>query len=227
MIRNLKFLPMLLILVGPRLAHADLFGGDVAVLMQILSENIRRYYQLQQMIGQGREQMDYLRLINAGLDNSIGLLDSLPIKDEKVLAELRNFKEAVSRVETLYGKVPKSPDEALHFLHDQSVAESLRMANSFKDFSETQEKNSLLIAAQAREASPKGAARMQAETSAEILRTLSQLIRLNTQMLKLQSEQIAMANKNAKDEVAGFQKINQDLGNGFSRFNPDMKFITF
>lgn len=227
MIRSLKLLPMLLILVGPRLAHADLFGGDVAVLMQILSENIRRYYQLQQMIGQGREQMDYLRLINAGLDNSIGLLDSLPIKDEKVLAELRNFKEAVSRVETLYGKIPKSPDEALHFLHDQSVAESLRMANSFKDFSDTQEKNSLLIAAQAREASPKGAARMQAETSAEILRTLSQLIRLNTQMLKLQSEQIAMANKNAKDEVAGFQKINQDLGNGFSKFNPDMKFITF
>lgn len=68
---------------------------------------------------------------------------------------------------------------------------------------------------------------MQAETGAEILRTLSQLIWLNTQMLKLQSEQIAMANKLAKDDVAGFQKINQDLGNGFSKFKPDMKFITF
>lgn len=225
--RKIMIIPVFLILAVPRFAHADLFGGDVAVLMQILSENIRRYYQLQQMIGQGREQMDYLRLINSGLDNSIGLLDSLPIKDEKVLAELRNFKDAVSRVETLYGKIPTSPDGALHLLHDQSVAESLRMANSFKDFSETQEKNSLLIAAQAREASPKGAARMQAETSAEILRTLSQLIRLNTQMLKLQSEQIAMANKSAKDNVIGFQKINQDLGNGFSKFKPDMKFIAF
>lgn len=227
MLKFLRTLPLLLAIAFPKAARADLFGGDVAVLAQILVENIRRYQQLQQMIGQGRNQMDFLRTIHAGLDNSIGLLESLPIKDEKILAELRTFKDAVDRVQIIYGRIPKSPDEALHLLHDQSVAESLRMANSFKEFSDTQEKNSLLIAAQAREASPKGAARMQAETSAEILRTLSQLIRLNTQMLKLQSEQIAMANKSAKDEVAGFQKINQDLGNGFSKFKPDMKFIAF
>ena len=32
-----------------------------------------------------KDTKDYLRAINAGIDNSIGLLDSLPIKDEKVL----------------------------------------------------------------------------------------------------------------------------------------------
>jgi hypothetical protein len=199
----------------------------VAVLVQILSENIRRYYQLQEMIGQNKNQMEFLRAINAGLDNSIGLLESLPVKDEKLLGDLKEFRGAVQRVSDLYGSIPKSPEEALHLLHDQSVAESLRMANSFKDFSETQEKNSILIAAQARAASPKGAARMQAETSAEILRSLSQLIRLNTQMLKLQSEQLAMTNKQSKDGVAGFQKINADLGRGFSKFKPDMKFVRF
>lgn len=211
----------------PQNTKADMFGGDVAVLMQILQENIRHYFQLQQMIQQGRDADQYLRWVNSGLDNSIGLLESLPIKDENVLADLRQFKAAMGKVESVYGQIPKSPDEALHLLHDQSVAESLRMANSFKEFSETQEKNSLIIAAQAREASPKGAARMQAETSAEILRTLSQLIRLNTQMLKLQSEQVAMSNKSAKDNVAGFQKLNQDLGSGFSKFKPDMKFVKF
>lgn len=195
--------------------------------MQILQENIRHYYQLQQMIQQGKDSDDFLRALNSGLDNSIGLLDSLPIKDEKILADLRQFKAAMGKVESLYGSIPKSPDEALHLLHDQSVAESLRMATSFKEFSDAQEKNSEIIASQAREASPKGAARMQAETSAEILRTLSQLIRLNTQMLKLQSEQVAMSNKLAKDNVAGFKKINADLGSGFSKFKPDMKFVTF
>lgn len=212
----------------PALAFTDGSGwAAVGYLIKILEENYRRYVQLKQMIDTANGHYDYIRALNRGLDNSIGLLEALPIKDEKVLAELKNFKEAVSRVELLYGKIPKSPDEALHLLHDQSVAESLRMANSFKDFSETQEKNAVLIAAQAREASPKGAARMQAETSAEILRSLSQLIRLNTQVLKLQSEQIAMANKNAKDNVTGFQKINNDLSNGFSKFKPDMKFISF
>lgn len=213
---------------SPALAFSDGSGwAAVGYLIKILEENYRRYVQLKAMIDTANGHYDYIRALNRGLDNSIGLLEALPIKDEKVLAELKSFKEAVIRVELLYGKVPKSPEEALHLLHDQSVAESLRMANSFKDFSEMQEKNSRLIAVQAREASPKGAARMQAKTSAEILRSFSQLIRLNTQMLKLQSEQMAMANKAAKDNVAGFQKIQQDFGNGFSKFKPDMKFITF
>lgn len=212
----------------PAAAFTDGSGwAAVSYLIKILEENYRRYVQLKTMIDTANGHYDYIRALNRGLDNSVGLLETLPIKDEKILSELRDFKTAVAHIELLYGKIPKSPDEALHFLHDQSVAESLKMANSFKDFSDTQEKNSVLIAAQAREASPKGAARMQAETSAEILRTLSQLIRLNTQMLKMQSEQIAMSNKAAKDQVAGFQKINADLGSGFSKFKPDMKFISF
>lgn len=218
---------MLMALVSPGVARADLFGGDVAVLTQILAESIKQYYQLKQLIGQGQDNLDYLRWLNAGIDNSIGLLESLPIKDERILADLKEFKGAVQKVELLYGKVPKSPESALQLLHDETVAESLKMATSFKDYSEAQERNSRLIAAQAREASPKGAARMQAETSAEILSTLSQLIRLNTQMLKMQSEQFAMTNKSAKDGVASFQKVNQDLGTGFSKFKPDMKFVTF
>lgn len=197
------------------------------MLMQILSENIRRYYQLQQMIQQNRDADNYLRWINAGIDNSIGLLQSLPIKDEKVLADLREFKTALGKIENLYGRVPKSPEDTLQILHDQTVAESLRMANDFKEYSLTQEKNSEVIALQVRDASPKGAVRMQAETSAHILRSLSQLIRLNTQMLKLQSEQMASANKQSKDGVANFQKVSRDLGSGFSNFNPDMKFVRF
>lgn len=208
-----------------------LFDGSgwaaVGYLIKIVEENYRRYIQLRQMIDTASGHYDYIRALNRGLDNSIGLLEASPIRDEKILTNIRNFRDALSRVEILYGKVPKSPDEALHMLHDQSVAESVRMANSFITFSETQERNSIVIAAQARAASPKGAVRMQAETSAEILRTLSQLIRLNTQMLKLQSEQIAMANKSNKDQVVGFQKVNNDLGLGFSKFKPDMKFISF
>ena len=210
-----------------RPARADLFGGDVAVLVQILAESIKQYYQLKQLIGKGQESMDYPRWLNAGIDNSIGLLESLPIKDEKVLADLKEFKRAMQRVESLYGQVPKSPEEALQLLQDQTVAESLRMAADFKDYSEKQERNSELIAIQAREASPRGAARMQAETSAQILRSLAQLIRLNTQTLKLQSEQLALNNKASKESVANYQRVTRDLGSGFSNFKPEMGLVRF
>jgi hypothetical protein len=112
-------------------------------------------------------------------------------------------------------------------LHDQTVAESLRMVNTFKEFSTTQEENSIRIGIDSRNASPKGAMRMQAETSAQILRSLSQLIRLNTQMLKLQSEQFGMQNKLGKESVANFQRVNYDLGRSFSGMSPEMKLIKF
>ena len=228
--RHLKWLVVAgisLTSIVPGSAHADLFGGDVAVLLQILQENIRHYYQLQQMITQGSDANQYLHWINDGIDNSVDLLQSLPIKDEKILADLREFRAAMGKVTDLYGKVPKSPEEALQLLHDQTVAESLRMATDFKEYSETQEKNSEAVARQARGASPKGAARMQAEMSADILKSLSQLIRLNTQMLKLQSEQLAMDNKTSKEGVANFQKVSRDLGSGFSNFKPELKLTRF
>ncbi len=208
-------------------ARADLFGGDVAVLVQILAEQIKQYYQLKSVIENGKGQLDLLRNINAGIDNSISLIRTLPIKDEKVWAEVTRFEQAVNRIRDLYGQVPKSPEEALQVIHDQTVAESLKMANEFKEYSTQQEKNSEVIAVQARLASPKGAARMQAATSAEILRSLSQLLRLNTQLLKLQSEQLAMNNKKSKDGVANFQRVNGDLGRGFNNFKPDMNLTRF
>jgi hypothetical protein len=101
------------------------------------------------------------------------------------------------------------------------------MANSFKDYSDQQEQNSIQIVEQSQRASLKGAARMQAEASGEILRSLSQLIRLNTQMLKLQSETLAMQNKQGKDEVNGYQRFNKSLSDGFQNFKLDADLAKF
>lgn len=208
-------------------AKADFWGGDIPLLLQILAENIKHYYQLQQMIGQARSTEDYLRLVNAGIDNSMGLLNSLPVKDENVLAEIKSFKQALGTIENIYGNVPKSKEQELQLLNDQTVAESIKMANSFKQYSEIQEENATRITVQSRYASPKGAARMQAETSAQILGSMSQLIRLNTQMLKMQSEQFAMQNKGSKGDVANFIKVNDGLSNGFNNFKLDMSLGKF
>ena len=205
---------------GP--ARADLFGADVAVLGQILAENIKQLIQMEQMVQQGRDQADFLRQLNSGIENSIGILQSLPVKDEKILGDLREFQGAIRSVTSVYGMIPKSQESVMQTLHDQTIAESLRMVKTFKDYSDTQERNSIVIAAQSREASPKGAVRMQAETSAQILQSLAQLIRLNTQILKLQSEQFGMSNKAGKDSVGNFQKVNTDFGKSFQGFKSDM-----
>lgn len=109
-------------------------------------------------------------------------------------------------MEELYGLVPKSSDSALHKLHDATVAESLKLSNQVKDYAEMQEMNANNVFIQSASASPKGAERMNAQTSAQILHSLNQLIRLNGQMLKLQSETMALTNAIRTDTRKNFSQ---------------------
>lgn len=201
--------------------------ANAAYLAKILTENIKRYQQLKLMIDTAKNSDQYIRLINQGIENSIGLMNSLPVKDERILDELRTFQTAMNSVNQIYGAIPKSEEAALQLLHDQSVAESLKMVNASKEYSRLQEENAVKISIQSRQASPKGAARMNAEVNAQILHTLNQLLRVNGQMLKLQSESLALNNKDGKDSVLGHQKVKQDLKNGLTSFRGDFNLPRF
>lgn len=188
--------------------------AQIPYLAKILVENVKRYQQLRMMIKQVKNRDQYIRLLNAGIENSIGLLESLPIKDQKILGELKNFKQSFDTVQNIYGSIPKSPEEALQRLQDQTVAESINMANSLKEYSKKQERNALNISEQSRRASPKGASRMNTQVNAQILHTLNQLLKVNGQILKLQSEMFALKNKEGKESVGNFQKVNDSIANG-------------
>ena len=201
--------------------------AQLPYLIKILGENIKRYQQLRSMLKDAKQHRRWLENIHQGLENANSLLDSMPVKDEKILSQLRSFSKSIETIENIYGAVPKSKEEVVHRLHDNTVAESLRMIHDFQKFAEKQESNSVVLASNSRAASPKGAARIAATTNAEILSILSQLIRLNSQMLKLQGEQLAYTNKRGKSDVNSYQKINTDLETGFQNFKSDQRLPRF
>lgn len=201
--------------------------AQLPYLIKILAENVKRYQQLRAMLKDAKHHRRWLKDIHSGLENAQGLLESLPVKDEKILSQLRSFSRSVETIENIYGKIPKSKEEVIHRLHDNTVAESLRMIHDFQKFAEKQESNSVVLASDSRMASPKGAARIAATTNAEILSSLSQLIRLNSQMLKMQGEQLAYSNKLGKSAVVSYQKVNTDLGKGFQSFKSNMRLPKF
>ncbi|MBK24506.1 MAG: hypothetical protein CME70_10980 [Halobacteriovorax sp.] len=201
--------------------------AQIPYLVKILAENIKRYQQLKSMVDTARNRDQYIRLINSGLENSLGLLNSLPIIDERILSEIHNFQKAFNTVTKVYGAIPKSDEAALHMLHDQSVAESIKMASNIKKYAQKQEENANRVSIQSRRASPKGAARMTAETNSKILHTLNQLLRINGQILKLQGENLAMNNKAGKDSVGHFNKINSDIKSNLKNFDGSMKLLKF
>jgi len=201
--------------------------ASYAYLVKIYQENLRRYIQLQQMIQQARSHENLIRTINSGLDNAMGVMQVLPIKDDQILSQLQQFQDALKKVEELYGMTPKSSDEALHKLHDQTIAESIKLANVLQDYSLAQEQNATAVFIQSSQASPKGAERMNAQMSAQILHSVNQLIKVNGQMLKMQSESLAFANKQDKDSTAGFNKTSSDFRNSVMRFKPNYSLPKF
>ena len=201
--------------------------AQVPYLYKLLMENYKRHQQLKELIQSTEDNREYLELVNRGLDNSIGLLESLPIKDENILQDLKSFKDSYKTITDLYGVIPPGSDRKIHKLHDKSVAESIRMVGDVHKYAEKQERNALLLEQQGRMASPKGAARMAVNTNAKILHTLNQLLKVNSQMLKLQGENLAMMNKEKKDDAGHFHKINSDMKKSLKYFSQGLSLPRF
>lgn len=213
---------------------ADAFWGDagagwaqIPYLAKVLAENYKRYKQLKIMLEQAKQSDNYFRAVHQGLENVTGLMDGLPISDQGVLKELRSFSSSLATVTQVYGRIPRSPAEALHRLHDHTAAESLQMVNSFKDYSKAQESNSQALKAQSQSASPKGAARATAVSNAMILESVNQLIRVQSQSLKMQSEQLAMLNRQDKHNIAAYQEVDKAIGGAFKNFKRQDKLVKF
>ena len=191
--------------------------AQIPYLVRLVAENVKRYHQLREVIRQSEERRLYERMLNRGIDNAAGLLPSVPIEDEKILENLGTFKDTVSALEELYGAIRESPDAEMFRLHDETVAESIKLIGRLKNYARVQEKNAEAVFRQAQGASPKGAGRMAAVTNSQILHALSQLIRINGQMLKLQSESFASQNKRGKDSAGHFNEVNREMERSLGR----------
>ena len=190
---------------------------ETPYLIQILSENLKRYHQLREVIEHGENTQHLLGVLNEGIDNATGLLLSMPIKAKNDLA----------RLVEIYSEVPIGWESSLYSLHDATVYQGIGMANASRDYVRQLENNARRVFKQAQVASLRGAQRMTAQTSAQILHALNQLIRINSQILRLQSERMASENKEGKDSARHFDKVNRDMGAVFKQFKAANHFPGF
>ena len=207
------------------------FGTDAALmipyLIKIIAEAVRQYQQLKSLSETTSQYKDLLDRYHRGLEEALRLLEGLPIKDDNILGAIKGFREAVAKIEDVYGKVPNSPETTMLKLHDDTVAESVKLVTALKEYADKQEQNANAAMVYAKDASPKGAARVTVETNAAILHTLNQLLRVNGQMLKTLSENLAFANKGGKDSVLHYNQVNRDMQKSLKEFNGDFKTPNF
>lgn len=193
-------------------ARGDMFGGDVAVLMQILAQAIQQLAQLKSILQNGEDTLGLLQDINRGINDSLHMAETLGLRiDPGLYRDLRQVDQAIRAVEQLYGRPIDSPIATVQRNTDQTVAEAISFNNDLNEYARNLDRVGEEIKAYSHSASPGGAAKLTAQALGVMIHVADQQLRATGQGLKLQAQAMAVQNKREKDLTAQYVKEGRAL----------------
>jgi hypothetical protein len=214
--RILTILVSALLLLSPKPAKADLFGGDVLVLTQILAQAIQTVITLKSVLENGKDSLDLLRDINAGVRSGLDLIRIVnPNFNPGVYGNLNDADSVLRALQAVYGTIPQGMDEDLMKSQDQSVAEVISMNRNLYDYADQVDREKEKILFHAQVVSPQGAGKLQNQALGVLIGVTTQLLRTQSQMLKIMAQNMAYDNRKEKLATQNFQENYQGLSRGF------------
>lgn len=208
------FLLSHLLLVFP--ARASIFGEETAVLAQILANAVQQLAQLKNILDTGRDNVNLVRDINRGINDSLNLIRTIsPNTDPGLYKDWEKVSEALTKLETIYGIAINSHDSRVQKDTDQSIAEAVSLNNSVYKYTKMIDEIGELIKSQSHSVSPGGAAKLTAQSLGVMLNLQNEMLRTQATGLKLQAQTLALQNRKDKEQtrqmVAGADGINSAL----------------
>ncbi|MGZ6311244.1 MAG: hypothetical protein ACXWOH_11460 [Bdellovibrionota bacterium] len=199
--RNIIAFIVFLFLSFPSTVRADIWGGDVAVLVQILANAYQQLTQLQSILGAGKDTLGIIRDINRGINDSLNLLGTIaPNAGPGVYGGLAKSDDALRALQQLYGiAVPSSQEAPMQSTTDQTVAEAIAQNNSIYTYTNTIDPIGESIKSSSHSTSPGGAAKLTAESLGVMLNVMNESLRAQATGLKLQAQSLEVENKKDKD----------------------------
>jgi len=197
---------MTLCLAIPKSASADMFGGDVAVLVQILANALQQLAQLQQILSTGGDTLGLLRDINRGIRDGLTVLQIInPKFNPGLYGDLATADRVLQTINELYGSAPQTNQARLQQIQDQSASESIAMNGTLFQFADQADDESKRIFLQSQDVSPQGAAKLTAQSIAILIGVTTQVLRTNSMMLKMMGENMALQNRKEKLQSEQFK----------------------
>ena len=211
----------------PKPAKADLFGGDVAVLVQILANAVQQLAQLQQILSTGGDTLGLLRDINQGIRDGLNVLQMVnPNFNPGIYGSLETADQVLKIIDDLYGKIPQTAELKLQQAQDLSASESIAMNGPLFKFADQADEESKRIFAHSQSVSPQGAAKLTAQSLAVLIGVTSQVLRTNSMMLKTLGENMALQNRKEKLQSSQFRAQYDGLSSGFKSIPKETKLGT-
>jgi len=170
-----------------------------------------------QLLNNGRDTLNLLHDINSGMRSGLDVIRIInPKFNPGVYGDLKDPSNVLRALRDLYGQTPKSPDSELIEAQDQSVAEVISMNRNLYDYADQvdQERERILVHSEV--VSPQGAAKLQNQSLAVLIGVMTQLLRSQSQMLKIMAQNMALQNRKEKitsqQFLDKFQGVSEGLG---------------
>jgi len=217
-----KFVIVAGLTLSSGIARADIWGADVAVLTQILAQAIQTVIQLKSIIENGQDTLNLTRDLNAGIRSGLDLIRVFnPNFAPGVYGDLRDPVNALRAIQSIYGKTPDGADQDLIQTQDQSVAEVIAMNRNLYDYADQVDRERERILFHSTVVSPQGAAKLQNQSLAVLIGVMTQLLRTQSQMLKIMAQNTALETRKQKLLTQEFKENYQGLSTGFGTLPKD------
>lgn len=203
-----KYLSIFIVSISflvPLKSKADLWGGDLIYLAQILENAIRQYKELQSIMQNNKDQLELLRAINRGINDSLNLARTVyPNIDSGVYNDWSNVNDSLKKLNDIYGEITSSPMKRIYQDTDQSVAEAVTLNNDIYKYTQNIDELGEIIKDVSHDVSPGGAQKLTAQTLGVVLHVMNQTLRTQATGLKLQAQTMALNNKKEKDSTQNY-----------------------
>lgn len=205
---------MSFMLLIPQQSRADIWGGDVVVLTQILAQAIQQLIQLKQILSTGSDTLSLLREINDGIRNGLSVIRMIDPKFNPGLYGNAATADQVLRIiSDLYGQIPQTNEARLQQMQDQAASESIAMNGTLFQVADQADATSRDIIAQSQVVNPGGAAKLTAQSVAVLIGVTTQVLRTNSMMLKMMGQNMALSNRKDKLQSEQFKTQYEGISN--------------
>ena len=201
----------------PASAWADIWGGDILVLTQILANAVMQLKQMKEIFENGSDSLDLMRKINAGEMEGLSIIRTInPNFNPGTYGQLNSIDQVLHAVQDLYGQIPRTPESKLQQTQDQSVSESIAMNGALFRFADQTDQESKDIMDRSLRVSPQGAAKLTAQSVAVLISVSTQVLRSNSMMLKMMAENMALQNRKEKLQSSHFKTQYDGISNAIN-----------
>lgn len=213
-----------LTLALPQPAKADIFGGDVAVLVQILAQAIKQLYELQRIVNTGQDTLTLMRDINRGIRDGLAVIRIInPKFNPGLYGSLDTVDQVQKAIEDLYGAIPQTSEYRLQEAQDKSVSESIAMNGTLFQYADSVDSETKRIIDHAQNVSPQGAGKLTAESIAILIGVTTQVLRTNSMMLKMMGQNMALSNRKEKLQATQFKTQYEGISNALGNLPKETK----